>query len=167
MNPAARTVKVEGAATDFNRAFGIDLSSFGNYVSYSGPITVPESLASVVVAVLGLDNRPVARQDRAGERLIEWLLAWWPSFPAAVDPHPLVWIVPYNFFQQGMNPLGVGKLVSGQVNCWMEAQHVAPRFVPNRKTRHNRRSRVVSELDETRTGTSVPAKEIDKDAFGR
>lgn len=60
-NLAARTVKVEGTATDFNRAFGIDLSSFGNYVSYSGPITVPESLAGVVVAVLGLDDRPVAR----------------------------------------------------------------------------------------------------------
>ncbi len=61
VNPAARIVKVEGTATDFNRAFGIDLGSVGNYVSYSGPITVPESLAGVVVAVLGLDNRPVAR----------------------------------------------------------------------------------------------------------
>ncbi len=66
VNPAARTVKVEGTATDFNRAFEIDLGSFGNYVSYSGPITVPESLAGVVVAVLGLDNRPVAR-PRTGE----------------------------------------------------------------------------------------------------
>lgn len=60
-NPAARTVKVEGTATDFNRAFGINLSSFGNYVGYSGPLTVPESLAGIIIAVLGLDNRPVAR----------------------------------------------------------------------------------------------------------
>lgn len=66
VNPGARTLKVAGTVTDFNRAFGIDLSSFGNYVSYSGPITVPESLADVVVAVLGLDNRPVAR-PRTGE----------------------------------------------------------------------------------------------------
>ncbi len=61
VNPAGRTMRVKGTATDFNRAFGIHLSSFGNFVSYSGPITVPESLAGVVVAVLGLDNRPVAR----------------------------------------------------------------------------------------------------------
>jgi len=61
VNPASRTIKVEGMAVDFDRAFGIHLGSFGNYVSYSGPITVPESLAGVVVAVLGLDNRPVAR----------------------------------------------------------------------------------------------------------
>ncbi len=61
VDPASRRIKVEGTPADFNRAFGIDLSSFGNYISYRGPITVPESLAGVIVAVLGLDNRPVAR----------------------------------------------------------------------------------------------------------
>ena len=61
VNPAARTIKVTGAVMDFDRAFGIDLASFGNYISYSGPLTVPEPLQDVVVAVLGLDNRPVAR----------------------------------------------------------------------------------------------------------
>ncbi len=61
VSPAARTIKVEGPATDFARAFQIDLGSFGNYISYRGPITVPESLAGVVVAVLGLNTQPVAR----------------------------------------------------------------------------------------------------------
>ena len=63
-DPAKRMVKVEGTARDFDRAFGIELSSFGNYVSYNGPITVPEPLADVIVAVLGLDSRPVARPRR-------------------------------------------------------------------------------------------------------
>ncbi len=58
---AKRSVKVEGSVQDFNRAFGINLGLFGGSISYSGPISVPESLSRVIVAVLGLDNRPIAR----------------------------------------------------------------------------------------------------------
>ncbi len=60
-DPAKRVVKVTGSAEALNRAFGIEIGSFGNYTSYSGPITVPASLDGVVMAVLGLDNRPIAR----------------------------------------------------------------------------------------------------------
>ncbi|MDQ2842149.1 MAG: protease pro-enzyme activation domain-containing protein [Acidobacteriota bacterium] len=57
---AKRIVKVAGTAQDFDRAFGIQLGQYGNYTSYSGPLTLPESLDGVIVAVLGLDNRPIA-----------------------------------------------------------------------------------------------------------
>ena len=56
-----RIVKVSGKAADFERAFAIRLGRFGDYLSYEGPISVPESLEGVIIAVLGLDNRPVAR----------------------------------------------------------------------------------------------------------
>ena len=58
---AKRIVKVGGSVEALSRAFGVQLGSFGNYTSYSGPITVPASLDGVVIAVLGLDNRPIAR----------------------------------------------------------------------------------------------------------
>jgi Pro-kumamolisin, activation domain len=57
---AKRSVKVAGTAAAFQRAFDIKLGRFGDYVSYRGPLTVPESLAPVILAVLGLDTRPVA-----------------------------------------------------------------------------------------------------------
>lgn len=57
---AKRTVKVSGKARDFERAFGIRVGRFGDYLSYDGPMSVPESLGGVIIAVLGLDNRPVA-----------------------------------------------------------------------------------------------------------
>ena len=63
---AKRIVKVSGSVQEFERAFGVQIGMFGNYVSYGGPITVPEALAGVIVAVLGLDNRPVARARSAG-----------------------------------------------------------------------------------------------------
>ena len=58
---AARTLQVTGSAGQFNDAFCIELESFGGYHSYQGPLTVPKSLTGVIVAVLGLDDRPVAR----------------------------------------------------------------------------------------------------------
>ena len=48
------------------QAFGVaiqwrvDLES-RKYLSYQGPLTVPANLAGIVEAVLGLDQRPVAR----------------------------------------------------------------------------------------------------------
>ncbi|MDQ2712889.1 MAG: protease pro-enzyme activation domain-containing protein [Acidobacteriota bacterium] len=58
---AKRVVKVRGSAEALNGAFGVELGLFGNYTSYSGPITIPASLDGIVIAVLGLDNRPIAR----------------------------------------------------------------------------------------------------------
>jgi kumamolisin len=63
---AKRTVKVSGNAPALANAFGVDLRSSGNYVSYSGPMSVPEELAGKVMAVLGLDNRPIAHPRQSG-----------------------------------------------------------------------------------------------------
>ena len=61
VNPASRTVKVTGSVTSLESAFGIRLESSGGARTYSGPLTVPAALAGKIVAVLGLDNRAVAR----------------------------------------------------------------------------------------------------------
>ena len=66
VDPASRRVKVSGEASAFERAFAVCLSSSGNAISYRGPLTVPEHLDGVIVAVLGLDTRPVARPRRRG-----------------------------------------------------------------------------------------------------
>jgi len=60
-----RTVTLAGTAADMEKAFGVELVGFehpdGTYRSHTGPIQVPEAYAGIVQAVLGLDNRPVAR----------------------------------------------------------------------------------------------------------
>lgn len=59
-----RTVTLSGTAAAMEKAFGIELNEFeydnGSYRSYSGPIQLPEDLASNVSGIFGLDNRPVA-----------------------------------------------------------------------------------------------------------
>ena len=60
-DPATRRVKVSGSVRNLEKAFGVELRNYGNYVSYRGPLTVPESLSDSIIAVLGLDTRPVAR----------------------------------------------------------------------------------------------------------
>ena len=65
-NFETRIVKIQGSAQQMNEAFGIKLceaaDTHGNhYMTYMGSITVPASIAPYVTAVLGLDQRPVAR----------------------------------------------------------------------------------------------------------
>ncbi len=60
---AKRTVKVSGSAQALGRAFGVELGAFGNYIGYQGPITVPDNLSGIVMAVLGLDTRPIAHSQ--------------------------------------------------------------------------------------------------------
>jgi kumamolisin len=65
-NFEARVVKVQGNAQQMDEAFGIKLcdvaDAHGNrYISYTGSVTVPSAIAPYVTAVLGLDQRPVAR----------------------------------------------------------------------------------------------------------
>jgi kumamolisin len=69
-NPSGRTMKVEGTAAQMQAAFGVTLEVSGNgphqkFVTYQGPLTVPKNLAPIIVAVLGLDQRPVARSRAA------------------------------------------------------------------------------------------------------
>ncbi len=69
-NAATRSVRVQGTAQQMDEAFGVDLcwvtDAKGNrYLSYMGPLSVPKSLSGVVTAVLGLDQRPVAKHHTA------------------------------------------------------------------------------------------------------
>jgi len=60
-----RTVVLSGTVAQFNAAFGVDLQRFehpgGSYRGRVGSIQVPDELQGRVEAVLGLDNRPVAK----------------------------------------------------------------------------------------------------------
>jgi len=64
-DPARRTMVLSGTVAQFNAAFGVDLRRVqdpqGSYRGRTGVIQVPEALHGVVEAVLGLDNRPVAK----------------------------------------------------------------------------------------------------------
>jgi kumamolisin len=60
-----RTVVLSGTVAQFNDAFGVDLQRFehpgGSYRGRVGIVYLPDELQDVVEAVLGLDNRAVAR----------------------------------------------------------------------------------------------------------
>ncbi len=64
-DPAKRTVQVQGSAAQMQKAFGVGLglvSERGNqYLSHREAISIPQSLSNLVTAVLGLDQRPVAK----------------------------------------------------------------------------------------------------------
>lgn len=60
-----RTVVLAGTVGNMQRAFGTELAYYdsprGRYRGRTGPVMIPAELASSVKAVLGLDNRPVAK----------------------------------------------------------------------------------------------------------
>jgi len=62
---ARRTVILAGTANQLSKAFGVRLARYdhpdGSYRGRTGPIFIPKELASIVLAVLGLDNRPQAK----------------------------------------------------------------------------------------------------------
>ena len=62
---ARRSVVLSGTAENMQQAFGVSLHHFssqhGAYRGRTGPVMIPEELQPVVMAVLGLDNRPVAK----------------------------------------------------------------------------------------------------------
>jgi kumamolisin len=62
---ARRSVVLSGTVAQFNEAFGVDLQQVehdgGAYRGREGEIFLPDELAGKVEAVLGLDNRPVAK----------------------------------------------------------------------------------------------------------
>lgn len=62
---AGRTLHLRGTVREMDAAFGTQVREFqdahGHYLSYDGPLSVPQSLAGIVMAVLGLDQRPIAR----------------------------------------------------------------------------------------------------------
>ena len=64
-SPERRTVVLSGTAENMQRAFGTSLAHYdspaGSYRGRTGPINIPTELQPLVTAVLGLDNRPVAK----------------------------------------------------------------------------------------------------------
>ncbi|WP_035466172.1 protease pro-enzyme activation domain-containing protein [Alicyclobacillus pomorum] len=62
VNSAAGTVTLSGLAASFSKAFGVDLANYEHpeftYRGRTGHVHIPENLADIVQAVLGLDNRP-------------------------------------------------------------------------------------------------------------
>jgi len=69
-NANARTVHLEGTLAQLGRAFGVEVQrrideQARSYLSYRGALTVPANLAGIVEAVLGLDQRPIARRKAA------------------------------------------------------------------------------------------------------
>ena len=60
-----RTVVLSGTVGQFNSAFGVSLQRFeypgGSYRGRIGQVQLPDELQGSVEAVLGLDNRPVAK----------------------------------------------------------------------------------------------------------
>ncbi|HTV05233.1 MAG TPA: S53 family peptidase [Acidobacteriaceae bacterium] len=60
-----RTMVLRGTAQNLEKAFGVELHQYEGsqktYHSYAGTVSVPESCAGVVEAVLGLDARPIAK----------------------------------------------------------------------------------------------------------
>jgi kumamolisin len=101
-----RTVVLSGTVAQFNAAFDVDLQHFehdgGSYRGRTGPVHVPDELQDVVEAVLGLDNRPVARphfRARHSQANVNWNAA--PALATSFSPTRLAQL--YNF------PQGDGK----------------------------------------------------------
>lgn len=61
VDPAARSVHLAGSPADIEKAFGIPTS-----VNYRGPVDLPAPLNDIVIAVLGLDQGPIARHHGGG-----------------------------------------------------------------------------------------------------
>jgi len=62
----SRSVVLTGSAEDLGGAFGTGLTCYespegGRFRARTGPVMIPSELKDVVIAVLGLDNRPVAK----------------------------------------------------------------------------------------------------------
>ena len=68
-NAASRTIRVHGTAQQMDQAFGIQLRQLEDgeqqCLSYEGSISVPKSLSGIIIAVLGLDRRRIARHHIA------------------------------------------------------------------------------------------------------
>jgi kumamolisin len=64
-NVAQRRIVLSGTVAAIGTAFGVYLANYehpgGAYRGRTGPVHVPEDLAPIIEAVLGLDNRPQAR----------------------------------------------------------------------------------------------------------
>jgi kumamolisin len=65
VNKAGRTVRLAGSIGSMSNAFGVKLKRYkhgeGSYRGREGEIFIPDNLKDIILAVQGLDNRPVAK----------------------------------------------------------------------------------------------------------
>ncbi|MBO0738643.1 MAG: S8/S53 family peptidase [Alphaproteobacteria bacterium] len=88
-----RTVVLSGTVARFNKAFGVDLQRFqhpdGSYRGRVGSINLPAELHGCVEAVLGLDDRPIAKPHFRRARPLPGNVRWHASAGAAASYTPL------------------------------------------------------------------------------
>ena len=65
-NAGARTLKVKGTVKQMEQAFSTQIgwmedAAGHRHLSYRGSLSIPQSLDGVIVSVIGLDQRPIAR----------------------------------------------------------------------------------------------------------
>jgi kumamolisin len=64
VDPPARRIRLSGTAAAMSSAFGVEFQRYAHperdYRSHVGPVMLPGDLGDVIVAVLGLDDRPQA-----------------------------------------------------------------------------------------------------------
>ncbi|MBV9302789.1 MAG: S8 family serine peptidase [Acidobacteriaceae bacterium] len=70
-NAESRTIRVRGTAEQMDAAFDIQLrrvktNDGQQYLTYEGPLSVPQDVSGIITAVLGLDQRPVAQHRARG-----------------------------------------------------------------------------------------------------
>lgn len=96
IHPERRSMRVAGPADAVKSAFGTQLSYFdspvGRYRGRVGALTLPAAIAPLVDAVLGLDNRPIAKphsrrhaQPASAHALRPTQVASAYNFPTTVD----------------------------------------------------------------------------------
>jgi len=67
LDAIARTIQFEGTIQQIDHTFGVRMAWFESargerFLSYRGSILIPESLQGIIIALLGLDQRPAARR---------------------------------------------------------------------------------------------------------
>jgi kumamolisin len=104
---ARRTVVLSGTVAQFEHAFGVNLQRFehpgGSYRGRVGSIHLPDELHGRVEAVLGLDDRPVARPHFRRMRPSPGNVHWHAEAAPATSYTPLQIASLYNF------PAGTGQ----------------------------------------------------------
>jgi kumamolisin len=97
---ARRTVVLSGSAQHFCAAFGVELGNWrhagGTYRGRTGAVRVPAQLKDIIVAVLGLDNRPQA-QPHFRLRSTPGNVSWRPALASAVSFTPIELAALYEF----------------------------------------------------------------------
>jgi len=91
--PGRRRVRLSGSAAEFGAAFHTQLGVYdageGEFRSYRGALSVPESLGDRIESVLGLDNRRVARPFLVPQAATDVATSYRPNEVAALYNFPV------------------------------------------------------------------------------